>query len=351
MMPEDIESGDLIELQVDDAVEYDVFEVHWDGNDYWRMRDGLALFNINKQTPRNGRQFSLALSFSQAQVHLDFCVILSSKREKLFKSDKCPAENCKKNRLRVWKGEVKLSLTDNEQSHKVNLREGESIEISWTSRHGNRYRMEERRYCPVCTQVHTLQFNSQMQLDRAASSKGNFQRTFEQGGTYFLFRLTETNELHDMIICIVKGKYWRKYVRITDTDIQPNLISIEQNHSIVFQWNVEEKQTEPFLIDRETEEHNKVRSLNKRENDWQMLIFSWEKKMKSWFGADALPTGFCFVDFVIREFSISKQQIIKEQRSSYNRTPSFIVFRYSVKNQVGWKATIVNDNNSISFLY
>ncbi|CAF5089218.1 unnamed protein product, partial [Rotaria magnacalcarata] len=60
--------------------------------------------------------------------------------------------------------------------------------------------------------------------------------------------------IHDIIACIVKSKFNIQYIDIHDDNIQPNVIAIEENDSIIFQWNTTEKQSiqqiQPFIIDQ-----------------------------------------------------------------------------------------------------
>jgi len=251
-IPDHIESSDTIELKTDKKDEYDIFQVYKDGNDYYRINNGLELLNIRNNTPEKNRRILLSFTFNQSEIELYFCIIPSSQREIFFKSRKCPQENCEKNCLRLHKSEVKFSLNDNKESQKVILHKGDTIELDWTSKRGSGYRIEEKRYCPISGGLYKVEQTSEMSTGRAVS-KGKFTKTFYEFGTSFLFRLTETNQIHDIIVCIIKEKYRIKHIEITDMDIQPNIISIEQNDSIIFEWNTKQKQTlvqiEPFIMD------------------------------------------------------------------------------------------------------
>ncbi|CAF3704714.1 unnamed protein product [Rotaria sp. Silwood1] len=251
-IPHRIESGDTIEFKTNKTDEYDVFQVYKDEDDYYRINNGFELYNIKNNTTKNNRRILLSLDLQQPKIELYFCILPSSQREIVIKSRKCSNENCEKNCLIVHKSEIKFSLGDNKESQKLVLHKGDTIELDWASKRGNGYRIEENKYCPISGGLYKVEQTTEITTNRALS-KGNFTKTFKEFGTSFLFRLTETNQIHDIIVCIIKDNYHIKYIEITDTNIQPNIISIEQNDSIIFQWNTTQKQTivqiEPFIID------------------------------------------------------------------------------------------------------
>jgi hypothetical protein len=251
-IPDHVASGDTIEFKTDKKDEYDIFQVYKDGNDYYRINNGLELVNIKSNTPKNNRRILLSFTLNQPEIELYFCIIPSLQRETFLKSRKCPQENCEKNCLILHKSEIKFSLNDNKESQQVILHKGDTIELDWASKRGSGYRIEEKKYCPISGGLYKVEQTSEISLNRAVS-KGKFIKTFNEFGTSFLFRLTETNQIHDIIICIIKEKYQIKHIEITDTNIQPNFIRIEQNNSIIFNWNTKQKQTivqiEPFIID------------------------------------------------------------------------------------------------------
>lgn len=252
-LPDRIESGDIIEFKTDKTDEFDIFQVYKDGNDYYRTVNGFELFNISSNTPKTNRRITLSLALHQPKFELYFCIIPSSRRQTIFKSRKCPVENCGKNCLTVHKSDIKFSLSDNKESQKLTLHKGDTIELEWISKRGNCYRIEEKKYCPISGGLYTVEQSSDVITSRALP-KGTFRKTFNEFGTSFLFRLTDTNRIHDIIACVVKSKFNMKFIDITDDGIQPQVMTIEQNDSIIFQWNVTGKQTiqqiEPFIMDQ-----------------------------------------------------------------------------------------------------
>jgi hypothetical protein len=261
-----IESSDTIEFRTDSKHEYDIFQVYKDGNNYYRINNGLELLNIHSNTPESKRRILLSFALNHPKMELYFCIIPSSQHGTFLTSHKCPKENCEKNCLILHKNEMKFSFNDNQESQKVVLHKGDTIELEWTSKHHTAYRIEENRYCPISGGLYKVDPTSDILTNRPVS-KGKFRKTFNEYGTSFLFRLTETNQIHDIIICIIKEKYQIKYIEITDTNIQPNIISIEQNHSIIFEWNTQEKQTiaqiNPFLMDNVKQQSIEVCILEK----------------------------------------------------------------------------------------
>ncbi|CAF3224711.1 unnamed protein product [Rotaria sp. Silwood2] len=252
-MPNRIESGDTIEFKTNQTDEYDIFQVYKDGVDYYRINNGFELYNIKNSTTKNNRRILLSLSLHRSKIELYFCIIPSSQSGVVLKLRKYSNENCEKNCIIVHKSEIKFSLSDNKESQKLILHKGDTIELDWTSKRGNGYRIEEKKYCPISGGLYKVEQTSEITTNRALS-KGNFTKIFNEFGTSFLFRLTETNQIHDIIVCIIKDNYHIKHIEITDTNIQSNLISIEQNDSIIFEWNTTQKETivqiEPFIFDQ-----------------------------------------------------------------------------------------------------
>ena len=237
--PDRIECGDLIEFHVNDQIEYDLFQVfpNDDGDeDFSPVKNGLALSSVNKDTPVSERRLSMSFDLEEAKIDLYFCWIPSVEREKF--SSRCPKDVCEKNRLQLFKSETKIALTDNRESQQITLHQGETIEVSWASKRAMAYRMEEKHYCPISGGLYSVH------SDRtAASSKGSFRQTFGQFGMSFLFRLTENNQIHDILVCTINKKHKIKHIPIHQPAAERALISIEQNESIVFQWHTEQKLT------------------------------------------------------------------------------------------------------------
>ena len=251
-IPDHIQTGDTIEFKNNKKDEYDIFQVYKDGDDYYQITNGFKLLNIKTNTLQKNRRIVLSFNLNQSNMELYFCIIPSSQREAILTSRKCPNEYCEKNCLILHKSEIKFSLTDNKESQKVILHKGDTIELEWTSKRGTGYRIEEKKYCPISGGLYTIEQISETATTHAIS-KGKYFKTFNEFGTSFLFRITETNHIHDIFVCIIKEKYQIKYIEITDMDIQPNIITIEQNDSIVFEWNTKQEQTivqiEPFILD------------------------------------------------------------------------------------------------------
>jgi hypothetical protein len=268
-IPDHIQTGDTIEFKNNTKDEYDIFQVYKDGDDYYQITNGLKLLNIKNNTSQKNRRTVLSFNFNQSNMELYFCIIPSSQRETILTSRKCPNEYCEKNCLVLHKSEIKFSLTDNKESQKVILHKGDIIELEWTSKRGTGYRIEEKKYCPISGGLYTIEQISETATNRAVS-KGNFRKIFNEFGTSFLFRITETNQIHDIFVCIIKEKYQIKHIEITDMDIQPNIITVEQNDSIVFEWNTKQEQTivqiEPFILDDVKQQSIEVGILKKKMN-------------------------------------------------------------------------------------
>lgn len=248
-----IECGDTIEFENDQNDEYDVFQVYKNGNDYYRIDGGLELLNVRKNSSVKKRRLILSFDLHENEMELNFCIIPSNQRQTFLKSHRCPVETCEKNHFILYKNELKILLTDAKESQKLIVHYGDTIELEWTSKRGGGYRIEEKKYCPISGGLYKVEQSSEMSSTTRVTSKGNFRKTFNEFGTSFLFRLTETNQIQDIIVCIIKEKYRIQRIEITDTHIQSNVTRIEQNDVILFEWNTKDKQTigqiEPFNID------------------------------------------------------------------------------------------------------
>jgi len=255
--PERIECDDIVEFRIDGNDEYDIFQVYKDGNDYYRVNNGYELLNIKNGTPKNERRILLSLALNQSSIDLYFCIIPSSERQTILSTRKCPKINCESNYFKIQKCEIKFSLNDEKESQKVYLHKGDTVELEWTTKHGSSYRIEEKKYCPISGGLYTVEQKS----DRS-SAKGKFSKTFNELGMSFLFRLTDTNQVHDITVCIVNDTYKVKHIEITDNDIQPNSIWIEQSDWIIFEWNTKRKQTivqiQPFTFDENQQKSKEV---------------------------------------------------------------------------------------------
>lgn len=253
-LPDRIECDDIVEFRTNDANDYDIFQVYKDGNDYYRVVNGYELFNIKNRTPENERRVLLSLALNQPAIELYFCIIPSAQRETIATTRKCPKNNCDKNSLKIHKCEIKISLTDEKYSQKIYIHKGDTIDIDWISKQGVGYRIEERKFCPISGGLYVVEQTSENATTRS-SGKGKFSKTLPDFGMSFFFRLTDTNQIHDITVCVVNDTYKVKYVELQDDGIKPNLIWIEQGDWIAFEWNTKRKQTivqiEPYTVDSE----------------------------------------------------------------------------------------------------
>ena len=252
-MPPRIECDDIIEFKINGKDEYDIMQVYKDGNDYYRVSNGYELLHVKNRTPENERRVLLSLALNSPEIDLYFCIIPSSQRETVLATRKCPKINCENNRLIVRKCEIKFSFTDEKESQKVYLHKSDTIDIEWKSKNGSSYYIEEKRFCPVSGGLYTVEQTAE-NITQRPTTKGKFTKTFNDFGMSFLFRLTGVNQVHDITVCIVNDTYKVKHVEITDTNIQPNLIWIEQSDWIVFEWNTTKRkqtivQIQPFAVD------------------------------------------------------------------------------------------------------
>jgi len=249
-IPHRIECNDIVEFKINGNDEYDIIQVYKDDKDYYRVIHGYELLNIKSRTPATERRILFSFALNQPETKLYFCIIPSSQRETVSTTRKCPKVNCEKNCLKIHQSEIKVSLTDEKNIQKVYLNKGETIEIKWSTKHG--YRIEEKKYCPISGGLYTVEQSSN-NISNRFSKTGTFSKAFNDYGMSFLFRLNDKNEIHDITVCVVNQIYKMKHIEITDDNILPNIIWIEQSDWIVFEWDTKRKQTmgqiEPFTID------------------------------------------------------------------------------------------------------
>ncbi|CAF0883109.1 unnamed protein product [Adineta steineri] len=262
--PERIECDDIVEFKIDGKDEYDIIQVYKDGNDYYRVDNGFKLTNIKNRTLKKNRQISFSYDLNQPELELYFCIILSSERETIAKTRKLPKNNCEKNCLKLYQSEIKFTLNDTTESQKVYLHKGDTVEVEWATKEN--YRIEERKFCPVSGGLYTVA-QTPNNISNRFSKKGTFKKTFTDFGMSFLFRLTDKNKIHDVIVCIINESYEMKLIEIADNNIQPNIIWIEQNDWIVFDWNTKTKQSvtqiEPFTIDQQKQQSIELKTPGK----------------------------------------------------------------------------------------
>lgn len=239
-MPLYAEWGDSIEFKINGKETYDVYPVYKEGDDYYRINDSSPLIDINNSTPTNDRLMLLSLALnrneneSESEIDLYFCVFASSRRRSLLTTSKCPGRNCESNRVRIRKRGRSITLADERKNEKYILKKGDSIQLEVLSEHGIAYRIEEKKYCPVSGGLYTVEQTSDI-----ASSKILYTKTFDEYGISFLFRFTDTNQLHDITTCVVTTRHEAqiKKIKITHNNIQPNKLSIEHNDWILFEWD------------------------------------------------------------------------------------------------------------------
>jgi hypothetical protein len=267
----DIQCGDILEFKVIGNDEYDVFQVYRDGQDYYRIDGGIELFNLKTRTPKKNRRWLLSLGLNEdvPEIYLYFCVNPSSQREAL-KARKLPPvnfeENCHTiNCLEIKKRVEEIYLTDEEKNQKVYLHKGDTIKLKWSSENGTAYHIVEKKYCPISGGLYTPESTSGRVL-----SKGEYRNTFNEFGMLFLFRLNDINQIHDITVCVIDNKYKIKHIKITDDNIQPNIIWIEQCDWIIFEWKTTCKTTivqiEPFHIDENQQKSIEVCILKEKKN-------------------------------------------------------------------------------------
>ena len=264
-LPAQIDCDDIIEFKVNGKDEYDIFQVYKDGNDYYRVHNGFELFNIKNRTPENDRRILISFDLSPSETDLYFCIIPSSERDNVSKSRKCPKDKCEGNHLKIRKFQMKFELTDAVESQKVYLHKGDTIELEWATKRANGYRIEEKKYCPISGGLYTVPQTSDNASNKY-SSKGKFSKTFDDFGMSFLIRYTDSNQVHDMTVCVINDTYKIKHIEIKDDNNNtdpPNPIWIELNDWVVFEWNTKRKQTivqiEPYIVDEKKQQSIEVR--------------------------------------------------------------------------------------------
>ena len=309
-----IECDNTVEFKVNGKDEYDIIQVYKDGNDYYPVKYGCQLLNIKSRTAPKQRRIPFSFDLNQPEIELYFCVIPSSQRESIIKGRKYPKVYCEKNRLKLHQNDIKFRLTDERQSQKVYMHQTDTVQIEWTSQ--RLYRIEEKKYCPTSGGFYTVEQPNEKRLNRF-STKGSFVKTFNDLGMSFLIRYTEQNEIHDVIVCIINEKYKVKHVEITDEDIQPNILWIEQTDWVVFDWNTKRKhsivQIEPFSVDTNTNRSIEVCfTVSNKQVCFSRYIFS-SKHLKNTFSGQMIQhvEVICFINSTKLVFSVTKQQVIK----------------------------------------
>ncbi|CAF4125790.1 unnamed protein product [Adineta steineri] len=193
---------------------------------------------------------SLALDPDLSATEFIFCVIPSSRRGEISKTGICPLAYCTINHLVIQRRVQKYFLMNQKTNQKVYLHKGDTIELTWSSEDNITYRIEEKKYCPISGGLYTPE-----QTFDSTLAEGMYRKTFNELGMSFLFRYTDTNEIYDVIACIVNDEYKIKHILITDNKIQPNIIHIEQHDWIMFEWHGKHAQSivqiEPFRTDKD----------------------------------------------------------------------------------------------------
>ncbi|CAF1044498.1 unnamed protein product [Adineta steineri] len=247
-----VQCGDIMEFNVNRIGKYDIFQVYRNGNDYYKIYNGFELCNITYCTPEEKRCMflSLALDPDLSATEFIFCVIPSSRRGEISKTGICPLAYCTINHLVIQRRVQKYFLMNQKTNQKVYLHKGDTIELTWSSEDNITYRIEEKKYCPISGGLYTPE-----QTFDSTLAEGMYRKTFNELGMSFLFRYTDTNEIYDVIACIVNDEYKIKHILITDNKIQPNIIHIEQHDWIMFEWHGKHAQSivqiEPFRTDKD----------------------------------------------------------------------------------------------------
>ncbi|UJR33950.1 hypothetical protein I4U23_021368 [Adineta vaga] len=309
-----IECDNIVEFKINGKEEYDIIQVFKDGNDYYPVNHGYKLLNLKNRTLPKQRRLLFSYDLNQPELELYFCVIPTSQRDSIARARKYPRIHCEKNCLKLYQNDIKFHLTDEKQSQKVYMHQTDTIQIEWISQIP--YRIEEKKYCPVSGGLYTVEATSAKKSNRF-STKGSFMKTFNELGMSFLIRYTETNEIHDVIICIVNEKYKMKHIEITDESIQPNVLWIEKADWLVFDWNTKRKQTviqiEPFTVDKNSKQSIELKTPGKH--------FSWPN--------DATRRGYMvhqFNETGVFCFKTANNQIgtiVVEARQTIHQVPIF----------------------------
>ncbi|UJR19905.1 hypothetical protein I4U23_023037 [Adineta vaga] len=264
-----VQCGDVILFEIKGNKKHDIIQVYKEcksrptskyqssglcckeHDNYYRIKNGYALFDITNRTPEKDRLLPLSIELppDQSEIDLYFCVIRSSQRDSILEDPICPEKYCELNHLKMTKRQTKISLTKEETNQLTHLYKGDTIELDWSTEHETGYQIEEKKYCPISAGLYTIPPT----LNKTSSSRRKYRKTFNEYGMSYLFRLTDTNQIHDITVCVVNNTYNRKYVSITDYDIRPNFLTIEQDEWVIFEWDTTNKQSivqiEPFHID------------------------------------------------------------------------------------------------------
>lgn len=255
----------LVQFEVFGCGKYDIFQVYKTGDEYYRISGGLELLNISRHTPINHRciPFSLALDEGEAEADFYFCVIPSSLRETVLKQRTCPRAYCEENRFTIMRTK-RILLTDQTEFRKVYLRKGDKIELEWSSEQGAVYHIEEKKYCPksggvytykksfeehntvyyiegkkYCTKCGSLCCDEKIYDNELSATK--YTKEFDEMGMSFLFRFTDKNQIHDITACVVNRNHAIRHIRINDDNIPRDIITIEQNDWVLFEWDFKSK--------------------------------------------------------------------------------------------------------------
>ncbi|CAF1395009.1 unnamed protein product [Rotaria sordida] len=340
-IPTYIVGEDLIEFRIHEKGEYDIFQVYKNGDEYCPIDNGYKLFNITTRTPKTDRRMLLSLDLNQNQSKLDiyFCVIPSSQRETVLKTGVCPPENCEDNHFKIRKRIEKIFLTDGEKNQKVYLYKGDTIELKWSSEHGIAYYIEEKKYCPISGGLYTLERTS-----IRASSKGTYSKTFDEYGMSFLFRITDTNQIHDIIVCVINEKYKIKYIEITD-NIPPNIVWIEQHDWVIFEWNTTCKQTivqiEPFPTDENQQQSTFFWRYKPSHHGY--MYHQFKETGVYYYRAANDQIGTIIVQ---PEKAIHQVQIVSDQKIHNMRTEGFVQFNWKTSDSPEEPILITIDSKS-----
>lgn len=256
-------SGDVLEFKVNGRGEYDIFQVRKNGDDYFRMNMGLEIWNINKKTPVSHRciPISFALDEGESEMDIYFCVISSSNRKSVLEEQTCPKIYCEKNHFVIEKRTKKISLTDEAACQKITLCQGDTIEVDWLSAQSTGYHIEEKKYCPISGGVystkHTIEdhgfaryfsrrnrpiCDSTCNHDETGDttlSEAKYKKEFNELGMSFLFRWNNKIRLHDIIVCVINDKPDIRHIKLNDDNIPRDIIVIEQNDWVFFEWDIE----------------------------------------------------------------------------------------------------------------
>lgn len=261
-LPVRLESGDVIELKIVDTHLYDFLQVHFDGENYRRLKGGTHLTDLQANSPVASRRLALSIAIRDESIDLHFALFPSNQRDAVLHSPTIPRQLCDAHRFTIFSSVVKVSFTDARESQKITLHRGERLQLEWNSKKGVPYRIEEKRFCPVSAGLYTVHRSA----PPSASITGQWSETFDELGTTYLFRLTESNQIQDILVCLVKKRFALHLLRIDDRTIDPPRLDIEQHDSVLFHWHTHDKLTftpvEPFRRDRQSNQPIPVRPLS-----------------------------------------------------------------------------------------